>query len=88
MKIPHNRPVFPIGYISKSTGLKAHEIRYLEDLDLILPARTDGYQRLYSGKDLVKIKTIIKLRNRGFSNAAIKKLFKESCFKKKSKKKV
>ncbi|OGD56134.1 hypothetical protein A2V71_00080 [Candidatus Berkelbacteria bacterium RBG_13_40_8] len=88
VKIPHDRPVYPIKHISKLTSLEPRKIRYLETQGLVEPARTDGNQRLYSGQDLVKIKLIAKLRDQGLSNIAIKQLFKESCLKKKSKKKV
>lgn len=46
-EIRRNMALFPIGIVMKLTDLSARQIRYYEQHNLIVPARTSGNQRLF-----------------------------------------
>ncbi len=64
-EIRRNMALFPIGIVMKLTDLTARQIRYYEQHELVIPARTSGNQRLYSFNDvqrLLEIKDLIEKR--------------------------
>lgn len=64
--------VVPIGEVQKLTNLSARQIRYYERLGLVSPARTGGRQRLFSDRDVARLKQIERLHAEGLSLTAIK----------------
>ncbi len=54
------------------TELTGRQIRYYEESDLIKPARTKGNQRIYSQKDVERLKEIKELLSEGLNIAGIK----------------
>ncbi|RLQ93184.1 MerR family transcriptional regulator [Falsibacillus albus] len=51
---------FKIDDVSKMTGLTKRAIRYYEEIDLIdPPERTDGGTRLYTNKDIDRLKKVV-----------------------------
>ncbi len=56
------------------TDLSARQIRYYEQHELILPARTSGNQRLFSYNDVERLLEIKKLIDRGINMAGIKQV--------------
>ncbi len=47
------------------TGVDAHRIRKYETAGLVTPARTEGGQRLFSDRDIVRIREVARLEAEG-----------------------
>lgn len=71
-EIRRNMALFPIGIVMKLTDLTARQIRYYEQHELIMPARTSGNQRLFSFNDVERLLEIKKLIDKGVNMAGIK----------------
>ncbi|AFC30008.1 GlnR [Paenibacillus mucilaginosus 3016] len=65
---------FRIGIVMKLTDLTARQIRYYEQHELIIPARTGGNQRLYSFNDVERLLEIKDLIEKGVNIAGIKQV--------------
>lgn len=57
--------IYPIGAVEKQTGLTARQIRYYEKKGLVSPSRTTGNQRLYSRRDIERLRRISRLLEEG-----------------------
>lgn len=66
--------LFPIGIVMKLTDLTARQIRYYEQHELIVPARTSGNQRLFSFNDVERLLEIKSLIEKGVNIAGIKQV--------------
>jgi len=66
--------LFPIGIVMKLTDLTARQIRYYEQHELIVPARTAGNQRLFSFNDVERLLEIKALIEKGVNIAGIKQV--------------
>src|SRR6476620_5701938 len=66
--------LFPIGIVMKLTDLTARQIRYYEQHELIVPARTAGNQRLFSFNDVERLMEIKSLIEKGVNIAGIKQV--------------
>jgi len=86
--IDKDTPVYMISIVAKIAGVHPQTLRFYENEGLIKPSRTEGKTRLYSERDLVRIKRIVSLtRERGVNVAGthivlnleddIEKLFEE-----------
>ena len=53
------RPLFPISVVAEMFGIHPQTLRLYEREGLISPGRTKGKTRLYSQKDVEKLKTIL-----------------------------
>ncbi|SEM83361.1 MerR family transcriptional regulator [Paenibacillus sp. OV219] len=73
-EIRRNMALFPIGIVMKLTDLTARQIRYYEQHDLIVPARTSGNQRLFSFNDVERLLEIKSLIEKGVNIAGIKQV--------------
>lgn len=69
-----NMALFPIGIVMKLTDLTARQIRYYEQHELIVPARTGGNQRLFSFNDVERLLEIKSLIEKGVNIAGIKQV--------------
>ncbi|MFW5984980.1 MAG: MerR family transcriptional regulator [Halanaerobiaceae bacterium] len=63
----------PMRVVKEKTGLTSRQIRYYDEVDLIFPERSPGNQRLFSERDILKLKKIKKLINQGYNINSIKK---------------
>ncbi|ANE49005.1 transcriptional regulator [Paenibacillus swuensis] len=72
--IRRNMALFPIGIVMKLTDLTARQIRYYEQHELIVPARTSGNQRLFSFNDVERLLEIKALIEKGVNIAGIKQV--------------
>ncbi|MBA9084088.1 MerR family glutamine synthetase transcriptional repressor [Fontibacillus solani] len=72
--IRRNMALFPIGIVMKLTDLTARQIRYYEQHELIVPARTSGNQRLFSFNDVERLLEIKGLIDKGVNIAGIKQV--------------
>ncbi|MFC6332169.1 MerR family transcriptional regulator [Paenibacillus septentrionalis] len=73
-EIRRNMALFPIGIVMKLTDLTARQIRYYEQHELIVPARTGGNQRLFSFNDVERLLEIKALIEKGVNIAGIKQV--------------
>lgn len=69
--------LFPIGAVKEATGLTERRIRYYETLELLMPRRTQGNQRLYSQHDIERLKRIKQLLDNGISLRAVREILKQ-----------
>lgn len=70
-------PVYPIGTVERLTGLTARQIRYYEGKGLVMPARTQGKQRLYSQHQVDRLVKVRKLMAEGYNLKSIRELLEE-----------
>jgi MerR family transcriptional regulator/heat shock protein HspR len=47
-----DEPVYTIGVVSRLTGLSPRQLRWLDVLGIVVPARTEGGRRMYSEQGL------------------------------------
>lgn len=72
MSIHYDEPVYLISVVSNMLSIHPQTLRQYEKEGLIDPSRTDGKMRLYSQRDVDKIKTILKLtRDLGVNLAGV-----------------
>ena len=57
----YDEPVYLISVVSKILEIHPQTLRQYEREGLILPSRTDGRMRLYSQRDIDKIKMVLRL---------------------------
>lgn len=74
--IRRNMALFSIGVVMQLTELTARQIRYYEQHELIIPARTTGNQRLFSFNDVERLLEIKTLIEKGVNIAGIKQVLK------------
>jgi len=74
-EIRRSLPLFPIGTVMELTELTARQIRYYEEHQLVVPARTKGNQRMFSLNDIDKLLEIKDLLDQGINIAGIKQIF-------------
>lgn len=68
----YDEPVYLISVVAKILEIHPQTLRQYEKEGLIQPGRTDGKMRLYSQRDIDKIKTILKLtRDMGVNLAGV-----------------
>lgn len=63
MTINNNEPIYTISNAANILGISIHTLRMYEREGLILPFRKNSNQRLYSNKDLERVKCIKKTIN-------------------------
>lgn len=72
MDASYDEPVFLISVVAKILDIHPQTLRQYEKEGLIEPSRTDGKMRLYSQRDMDKIKSILKLtRDLGVNLAGV-----------------
>ncbi len=65
--------LYSIGDLSREFGVTTRTIRFYEDQGLLSPTR-DGQNRIYEGRDRVRLKLVLRGKRLGFSLKEIKKL--------------
>jgi len=65
---------FSIGELAREFDITTRSIRFYEDQGLLAPAR-HGQTRLYTNRDKVRLKLILRGKRLGFSLAETKRLF-------------
>ena len=62
-----------IGEVAERLGVSTRTIKYYEELGLVSPEnRSPGGFRLYSAPDVERLERILRIKNMGFSLAAIR----------------
>lgn len=62
-EIPHDEPVFQISVVARMVGLHQQTIRSYERIGLLQPARSNGNTRLFSYRDVERLRQVIRLVN-------------------------
>ncbi|SFL94600.1 MerR HTH family regulatory protein [Gracilibacillus orientalis] len=75
--IPDHMATFPISVVKELTKLSGRQIRYYEEQGLISPARNDGNRRMFSLKDIERLKRIKELIDQGINIAGIKAMLRD-----------
>lgn len=73
--IRRSMPLFPISIVMQLTELSARQIRYYEEHELVLPARSEGNRRMFSLNDIDTLLEIKEMLEQGVNLAGIKKVF-------------
>lgn len=60
--------------VASRFGVSTRTIRYYEEIGLLSPERSEGNQRLYSNRELAKLKLIFRGKKYGFSLEEIKEM--------------
>ena len=68
-------PLLPISMVMQLTELTARQIRYYEEHELIVPARSEGNRRMFSLDDIDALLEVRELLDQGINMAGIKKVF-------------
>lgn len=70
----NNKIIYSIGELAKQFDITTRSIRFYEDEGLLSPKR-QGQQRIYTNKDKVRLKLILRGKRLGFSLAETRRLF-------------
>ncbi|MGR3764293.1 MerR family transcriptional regulator [Rossellomorea sp. NS-SX7] len=65
---------YTISQLAEEFGVTTRTIRYYEELDLLEPTRTSSGRRIYTKRDLTKLKLILRGKRFGFSLDEIKEM--------------
>lgn len=65
-----------VGQAAAALGVTARTLKYYEELNLVVPARSGGRYRMYTQADLATFGRILRMRSLGFSIAAITEMLK------------
>ena len=68
--IDKDTPVYMISIVAKIAGVHPQTLRFYENEGLIKPSRTEGRTRLYSERDLIRVKRIVSLTREKGVNVA------------------
>ncbi|WP_245208133.1 MerR family transcriptional regulator [Sediminibacillus dalangtanensis] len=74
--IPDDVAAFPMRVVKDLTSLSARQIRYYEKHGLIKPARNEANRRVYTMKDINRLKKVKELIDKGINIAGIKAMLK------------
>lgn len=58
-----DEPVYAISVVAELVGVHAQTLRHYERIGLIVPARSSGNVRRYSGRDVRRLRAIVRLRS-------------------------
>jgi len=79
VRLPSDVPLYPMRTVVQLTSVEAHRIRFWENrYGLVTPARDESGRRLYSQRDVDRIRQIGELVDtHGLSLLAIRRLLRE-----------
>lgn len=73
---PATPSIFTIGDLARELDISTRTIRYYEERGLLSPQRTErAQQRLYTPRDRVRLKLLLRARGLGFAIEDIRELF-------------
>jgi MerR family transcriptional regulator/heat shock protein HspR len=61
MSVSHDEPCYTIGVTARLVELHPQTLRHYEDMGLIIPQRSDGNIRLYSQREIERLRKINRL---------------------------
>lgn len=65
--LPEDDPCFAISVVSRLVSLHPQTIRQYERMGLLRPSRSSGNMRLFSPRDVARLRQILALKERGVS---------------------
>ena len=57
----HDEPVFQISVVSRMVGIHQQTLRWYERVGLLAPSRSPGNRRLYSQRDVARLRQVQRL---------------------------
>jgi MerR family transcriptional regulator, glutamine synthetase repressor len=75
--IPDDVATFPMSVVKEWTDLSGRQIRYYEEQGLVQPARNEGNRRVFSMKDIDRLKQIKSFIDQGINIAGIKAMIED-----------
>ncbi|VVE87365.1 MerR family transcriptional regulator [Pandoraea bronchicola] len=73
---PGGTHLLTVGQAAAALGVTARTLKYYEELNLVVPARSGGRYRMYTEADVATFGRILRMRSLGFSIAAITEMLK------------
>ncbi|ALS61240.1 MerR family transcriptional regulator [Pandoraea norimbergensis] len=73
---PSDDALLTVSQAATALGVTARTLKYYEELNLVVPARSEGRYRMYTQADLATFGRILRMRSLGFSIAAITEMLK------------
>lgn len=73
-EIDVDAPVYVISVAAQLTGLHPQTLRQYDRMGLVCPVRVGGRNRLYSGRDISRLRQIAQLSSEGLSLAGIRRV--------------
>jgi DNA-binding transcriptional MerR regulator len=70
----HLRPIFSVGQVAEMLDVQQAFLRRLDQHDLVSPARSDGFQRRYSRRDIERVEDIMGLVEDGLTLAGVRRV--------------
>ena len=67
-------PVYAISVAAQLTGLHPQTLRQYDRLGLVCPQRTNGRNRLYSNRDIVRLQEVAQLSSQGLGLEGIRRV--------------
>ena len=67
-------PVYAISVAAQLTGLHPQTLRQYDRLGLVCPQRVNGRNRLYSARDIARLREVAELSTEGVSLAGIRRV--------------
>ena len=77
MEIDRRMPAYPMRVVQQLTGLSGRQIRYYDQMGLVQPRRTMGRQRLYSERDVERLRLVKELFEKGLTVSGIRAYLRE-----------
>lgn len=72
------KPIYPIRIVREMTGFTDRQIRYYEKIGFISPARSKGNQRLYSEREVERLRKLRAFVDQGIELSTARELAKET----------
>ncbi len=73
-QVADDHPVFAISVAAQLAGLHPQTLRQYDRLGLVSPTRVGGRNRLYSGRDIARLREITDLSAEGLSLVGIRRI--------------
>ncbi|WP_373896225.1 MerR family DNA-binding transcriptional regulator [Virgibacillus sp. CBA3643] len=70
----NDNAIYAISELAKQFGITTRTIRYYEEIGLLQPDRSEGGQRIFSKKELVRLRLISRGKKYGFSLTEIREM--------------
>jgi len=67
-------PFYTIGQASQLLGIQPAALRRIEEQEIVIPGRSEGGQRRYSGDDLARLREVVELTDEGVTLPGVRKV--------------
>jgi len=67
-------PFYTIGQVADMLGVQPAALRRFEEQEIVIPGRSEGGQRRYSGDDLMRLREVLELTDEGVTLPGVRKV--------------